>query len=32
VVSSGVCLVFATPNRPAKAVVDGVIIFVGEVE
>ena len=31
-VPSGVCLVFAPPGRPAKAVVDGVIVLVGEVE
>ena len=31
-VSSGVCLVFTAPGRPTEAVVDGVIILVGEVE
>jgi hypothetical protein len=32
VVSSCVCLVFASPGRPAKALVDGVIVFADEVE
>jgi hypothetical protein len=31
-VSSGVCLVFAAPGRPAKTLVNGVIVFADEVE
>lgn len=31
-VSSRVCLVFAAPGRPAKALVDGLVVFADEVE
>jgi len=32
VASSCVCLVFAAPDRPAKALVNGLIVFADEVE